>query len=449
MAVADAFSSPESGGAWRRRRWFDRHCCWDAALPADLVEQLCRNPDGLLAAGSKLQHKLSCTVVRIDHAAGEFVWKRYAGGGLRRLRRALVRPSPARKAWIDGRFLQEAGVPTPRPRAYVERRVGPIKTDSYVLMDYIPGTSLYRFMRYERPAEHVVRGLAQQVAAIWQRLDDMAVCHNDFKTENLLVDPQGKLWLIDLDRMFRFRSCEEVRRGQMRDARDLLHVRNWRSDPAAAEIFRQAILLTIAAGEAMAGPQSAGHPLNRPTATTNCPSQLFTALIPCRNAAHTITACLESLRDYADEILVADAGSTDETLRLVQEFGGCRIVRQPSGDEVAFETWASRHATHPWILRILPEERLTPELGRQVQDVLAANPTEDGFKVLQAVPPGGRRLKLGDSKRDASIRLFRKGAGSYEMRAGRADVAIASRRIGCLASRLLCESGGSIARRVA
>ncbi|MBU4398737.1 MAG: glycosyltransferase, partial [Planctomycetes bacterium] len=39
----------------------------------------------------------------------------------------------------------------------------------------------------------------------------------------------------------------------------------------------------------------------------------LTVLIPCRNESHNIRACVESVRPVADEILVADSLSTDDT----------------------------------------------------------------------------------------------------------------------------------------
>jgi Ser/Thr protein kinase RdoA (MazF antagonist) len=170
------------------RRALNRVMRWDDELPLELVERMWREPGQLLARAARLQHKPSCTVVRIDEPAGSWVWKHHVGGALRRLRRAATAPSPAKKAWTDGWFLHNAGIPTPRPRAYVERRIGPFKTSSFFLADFVPGRSLYRLLRYERPAEATLRDLARQTAAIWQRLADLAVCHNDFKTENLLVD---------------------------------------------------------------------------------------------------------------------------------------------------------------------------------------------------------------------------------------------------------------------
>ncbi len=423
-----------------RRRSFDRLMCWDAELPGSLVERMWAEPHALLSEGSKLQDKLRCTVVRMEHAGETLVWKHHNWGSLRRTVKRSLSQTAAAKSWHDARLVQAAGIPTPRPRAYVERRVGPLKVCSYILTDYVEGTSLYRIMRFGNPTEEFVRHLARQVAAIWQRLDELCVCHNDFKTENLLIDPQGKVWLIDFEKMRRLRRRSEVRRRQKKDACDLLHPRNWRAQPWAAEVFREEIVRTPAGQEAVSGPDGERHPLSRPVPAANREEQLLTVLVPCHNAAQVILPCLESVRDMADEILVADARSTDETVRLVREFGGCRIIEGDGPVDAAFEAWANEHAQHPWILRLLPDEQLNPELSRKVQDMLATEPREDGFRVGRTFYFRGTRLHHGGFDRCTSIRLYRRRVASYEMRDGQVEVSVRTQELGSFKPRLFFQA---------
>jgi hypothetical protein len=411
---------------------------WDADLPPDLVERIWRDPQDLVADGVQLQEKPRCTVTRLDHAQGQFVWKHHNWGSLRRSLGKLLSRSVARKSWHDAQFLFAAGVPTPCPRAYLERRIGPFQSSSYLLSDYLDGTSLYRLMRYEQPTDAAVRNLARQVAAIWQRLDELCVWHNDFKTENLLVDPHGKVWLIDFERMRRFHDRTATRRRAINDARQLFHPRNWRRTPWAAEWFRRAILETQAATETLAGPLRIGHPLANPIPPTNRSSQLVTVLIPCRNAANFVEACIESVRDMADEILVADAGSTDGTAALVHRMGGCRVIRRERCDDAAFETWAHRQAQHPWVLRILPHERLNAELGKQVQDIVASEPAFDAFRIPR-LATADAHSRIFHARRDAPVRLYRKAAVRFGMLNGSVEVIADSKSIGRIPSCLRYE----------
>jgi (heptosyl)LPS beta-1,4-glucosyltransferase len=302
-----------------------------------------------------------------------------------------------------------------------------------VLTDYIPGTSLYRHLRYENPSQQQIRQLAQQVACIWQHLDDLRVQHNDFKTENFLLDPHGKLWLIDLERMRRCRSEKQTRTRQMRDLSALFHPRNWRSNPEAAEIFRQAFLELPAIQASIKAAAGKPHPLKRPFRSSNQESQLVTALIPCHNAAGTIRACLESVRDLADEILVVDGGSQDETLRIVREFGGCRIVERRGLCFAERVGIGHKFASHAWILRLNADEQCNPELSKHVQDILAREPMEDGFRVRREICFRGHRLRFGGVRRELSLRLYRKNSVRCELRNGEVHLVHPSAKVGRLA----------------
>ena len=57
-------------------------------------------------------------------------------------------------------------------------------------------------------------------------------------------------------------------------------------------------------------------------------TQKLTVLIPCKDERKNIGACIESVRPLADEIVVADSGSTDGTLEVVRQLGGCRIIQR-------------------------------------------------------------------------------------------------------------------------
>jgi glycosyltransferase involved in cell wall biosynthesis len=105
-------------------------------------------------------------------------------------------------------------------------------------------------------------------------------------------------------------------------------------------------------------------------------SEKLTVLIPCKNERKNIRLCIESLRDLADEILVADSGSTDGTLEIVRGLSGCRVIQREYVDHGNFVNWALEHASHSWVLIVDADERLTPELAAEVRRVLAG-PEED------------------------------------------------------------------------
>ena len=155
------------------------------------------------------------------------------------------------------------------------------------------------------------------------------------------------------------------------------------------------------------------------------PIRLLPALTPCatwRTKFWSPTLVLPTARCRCSKNWMAAGSSIDPaTTKLTSRFGP-RVTRR-----------------HAWIFRLLPNEKLNSELGRQIQDAVAAEPREDAFRVLRNIFFRGRLLKHGGFSKASSIRLFRKNAVQYELRDGRAEVVLQSNKVGELASRLSCE----------
>lgn len=421
----------------QRRRSFRRVMQWDDQLADDFVEQLWQDPRGLLSQGEPLHVKLSCSVVRLNHSSGEYVYKCQDLNDLGiRIKKSLSKTT-ARRSMQNSTFLYNLGLPTPRPRACVESVVGPLKTRSYFLTDHVESTTLYRLMRHGNPSTECVQSIADQIADILERLDELKVAHKDLKAENVLVDPHGKVWLIDLESIVQYqRHSQRFRKRQGRDVRDLLHPRNWRSNPAAAEVVRQAICKKPFASKLIEQSDEARQFLGNERPAQNDGAQLFTVLIPSFNHAATIGECLESVRDIADEVLVVDLGSTDGTLDVIRNQGIGRVV-DCAGVNLceALET-ARQQAAHPWILQVHANERLNPELGRQVQHTLIFDPDKQAYTIGTTPCLQGTHLRYGGFERTNSIRLYGRNLGSYAEVSGVAELQLPAESVGAISSRL-------------
>ena len=86
----------------------------------------------------------------------------------------------------------------------------------------------------------------------------------------------------------------------------------------------------------------------------------LTVLIPCKDKIQHIGACIDSVRTIADEILVADSGSTDGTLEYIRERGDCRLLQRDYVNSANFKNWVIPQARHDWVLVVDADERVTP-----------------------------------------------------------------------------------------
>ncbi|MFO0788378.1 MAG: glycosyltransferase family 2 protein [Pirellulales bacterium] len=163
----------------------------------------------------------------------------------------------------------------------------------------------------------------------------------------------------------------------------------------------------------------------------------LTVLIPCKDERRNIRACIESVQSIADEVLIADSGSTDGTLDIVRDIGNCRIIEREYINSANFKNWAIPQAKHDWVLVVDADERVTPELGKEIRAVLKA-PAEgiDGYWIDRANHYLGYRIKHCGWNSDAVIRLFRREC-RYETRWVHAEVDLPSTRLSTLKHQLL------------
>jgi glycosyltransferase involved in cell wall biosynthesis len=139
----------------------------------------------------------------------------------------------------------------------------------------------------------------------------------------------------------------------------------------------------------------------------------------------------------ADEILIADSGSTDGTLEIVREIGGCRIIEREYINSANFKNWAIPQASHEWVLVVDADERITPSLAKEIAKLLENPPADkDGFWIDRANHYLGYRINHCGWDSDAVIRLFRREC-QYETRWVHAEVDLPSTRLGKLKQPML------------
>ncbi|MGI9495974.1 MAG: glycosyltransferase family 2 protein [Mariniblastus sp.] len=164
--------------------------------------------------------------------------------------------------------------------------------------------------------------------------------------------------------------------------------------------------------------------------------QPLSVIIPCKNEQLNIRACIESFYSIADEVIIADSGSTDDTMRIASEFDKVRIIEREyitSGD---FKNWAIPQAAHEWVLIVDADERIKPELCDEIVMELSRGPSFDGYWIYRENHFMGKRLHFGDAKSDAVIRLFRRDRGRYTGPSDHGEVQISSKKVGKLREKM-------------
>ena len=129
-----------------------------------------------------------------------------------------------------------------------------------------------------------------------------------------------------------------------------------------------------------------------------------TIVIAARNEAGNITACIESVR-WADEIIVVEHGSADDTARRAEE-AGAQVISNPFMTIGLQRNAAIERARHEWILVVDADERASPELGEEIGRVIKS-PRFDAYRVPRRNFFLGGEVRHGGWQSDKPVRLFR------------------------------------------
>ncbi len=160
----------------------------------------------------------------------------------------------------------------------------------------------------------------------------------------------------------------------------------------------------------------------------------LTAIIPTGNEEHNIRDVLESV-SFADEIIVVDSLSSDNTVAIAKEYTNT-ILSRKYHYSASQKNWAIPQAKHQWILLVDADERVTPELKEEIITILKNPPTDDtvGYWIYRMNHFMGKRVRYSGWQNDKVIRLFKRDKCIYEDKMVHAEI-IADGKVGFLKNR--------------
>jgi len=145
--------------------------------------------------------------------------------------------------------------------------------------------------------------------------------------------------------------------------------------------------------------------------------QTISVVLATYNEEENIAACLDSIKDIADEIVVVDGSSKDKTVEIAKKFGARVKITTNKPIFHINKQMAIDMTTKDWILQLDVDERVSEELKKEIQ--LTINNTQltlNGYWIPRKNWFLGRFLLKGGQYPDYTLRLYKRGKGRLPQR---------------------------------
>lgn len=133
----------------------------------------------------------------------------------------------------------------------------------------------------------------------------------------------------------------------------------------------------------------------------------LSVIVIVKDAAKNIQRCLESVK-WADEIIILDSGSQDNTVEICQQYTQNIFSTDWPGFGIQ-KNRALDKAQCKWVLSIDADETLSTDLIEEIKQIICkAEDQHDAYAIKRVSFFCGKKIRYGDWSRDKVVRLFRR-----------------------------------------
>ncbi|MBI2613534.1 MAG: glycosyltransferase family 2 protein [Candidatus Levybacteria bacterium] len=141
--------------------------------------------------------------------------------------------------------------------------------------------------------------------------------------------------------------------------------------------------------------------------------QKLSVVLATYNEEENIASCLTSIKDLADEIIVVDGSSKDNTVEIAKKYNAKIAVVENKPNFHINKQKAIEIATKEWVLQLDADERVSEELAHEIKSKIknSSNVKENGYWIPRKNWFLTRFLMKGGQYPDYTLRLYARGKG--------------------------------------
>ena len=147
----------------------------------------------------------------------------------------------------------------------------------------------------------------------------------------------------------------------------------------------------------------------------------ITANIITLNEQDNIQACIESVKQVCDEVIVIDSGSTDDTVKVATSLGAKVYSQHYLGDGPQ-KNHGVQFASNDWILSLDADERLDNDAITAINNLTLDSSIFDAFSFHRKNYVGKHWIKAAGFYPDTVVRLYNKNSAHYRPKKAHSSV---------------------------
>ncbi len=132
-----------------------------------------------------------------------------------------------------------------------------------------------------------------------------------------------------------------------------------------------------------------------------------------KNEAQDLAQCLDSVKDWADEIVILDSGSTDETEQIARRYGAKFYQHTDWQGFGKQRQLAQQYVTSDYVLWLDADERVSDELRHSIQQAVQQNQLNAVYQLPRLSEVFGRQIRHSGWYPDYVVRLYRTQFAKY------------------------------------
>ena len=163
---------------------------------------------------------------------------------------------------------------------------------------------------------------------------------------------------------------------------------------------------------------------------------MITAIIPTFNEADNIAAAIDTLH-FCDDVMVVDSFSEDDTVKIAKKKNAIVHQRKYTGPADQ-KNWAIPQAKHKWVFILDADERVTPELAKEITTLLQEDAiAEDAFWIGRQSYFMGKKVNYSGWQKDKVVRLIRRDKCRYDQKQVHEEIDTTNIEVGILKNKMI------------